>query len=196
MKNMKLFSWIFFGLLCLAQVGVILFQIVTYERTLKEGEVFYLNVLPLDPYDPFRGRYVMLRFEGGNKAPLAKGEMMQVLPKAYAIFEHTENNDSIKEVSFTKPTRGNFLEVTVDALKQKGRLVYKNTKMDPADTVYFALPFDRFYMREELAPQAEKILRLRSGVQVKAKLRVLDGKGVIEDLMVGETSLSRYLLEK
>ena len=64
MKTIKLFSWIFFGLLCVAQLGVILFQIVNYERILKEGEVFYFKVLPLDPYDAFRGRYVSLRFEG------------------------------------------------------------------------------------------------------------------------------------
>jgi len=196
MKNMKLLSWICFGLLCAVQVGVIVFQIMSYERILKEGEVFYLKVSPLDPYDPFRGRYVTLRFDTATKAPLAKGEAMEVLPKAYAIFEHSDQNDSIKEIRFTKPHSGNFLEVTVNVLKQKGRLEYKNTKMDPSDTVYFSLPFDRFYMREALAPKAEKVLRQNSGITVKAKLRILEGKGVIEDLMVADTPLSQFVLNK
>lgn len=194
MKKMKLIGWICFGVLCVAQLGVIVFQIMSYERALKEGEVFYLNVLPLDPYDPFRGRYVMLRFDSNaTKAPLAKGETMQELPKAYALFEHHEANDVIKEVSFSKPRSGHFLEVAVNASLQKGRSIYKNTKMDSADTVYFSLPFDRFYMREELAPKAEKVLRQSSGVKVRAKLRILEGKGVIEDLMVADTPLGQYV---
>lgn len=194
MKKMKLFSWIFFGLLCAAQLGMIVFQILSYERTLKEGEVFYLNVLPLDPYDPFRGRYVMLRFdENATKAPLAKGESMAHHAKAYAVFEHDAQGDRIQEIRFIKPLSGNFLEVSVNALKQKGRAIYKNTKMDPPDTVYFSLPFDRFYMREELAPKAEKVLRQRSGITVRAKLRILEGKGVIEDLMVADTPLGQYV---
>jgi len=57
-----------------------------------------------------------------------------------------------------------------------------------------SLPFDRFYMREEIAPKAEQVLRARSGVTVNAKLRVLNGKGVIEELMVGETPLSQFVL--
>lgn len=60
--------------------------------------------------------------------------------------------------------------------------------------VYFSLPFDRFYMREDLAPKAELLLRAGSGVALKAKLRVLEGKGIIEDLVVGDVSLSQFIL--
>ena len=49
-------------------------------------------------------------------------------------------------------------------------------------------------MREDVAPKAEKVLRLRSGVEVKAKLKVLNGKGVIEELLVGEIPLSEFVL--
>jgi uncharacterized membrane-anchored protein len=185
MKQMKSLFWGIFGLLCVIQLGVIGIQIWSYERILKEGEVYYFNVLPLDPYDAFRGRYVTLRFENANKAVTHDGELNQNTSKAYAILEHNENNDSIKEVRFSKPHEPHFLEVNV----------YKSTaqKADTSNFVYFSLPFDRFYLREDRAPQAEKLLRARSGVKVKAKLRVLDGKGVVEDLMVGETPLSSYL---
>jgi uncharacterized membrane-anchored protein len=189
MKNIKLLSWIFFGLLCAVQLGVIVFQIMSYERILKEGEVFYLKVSPLDPYDPFRGRYVTLRFDTATKAPLAKGEAMKERPKAYAIFEHSDQNDSIKEIRFAKPLSGNFLEVNVSPHYQS-----MTQKDDASKLVYFSLPFDRFYMREEIAPKAEQVLRARSGITVNAKLRVLKGKGVIEELMVGETPLSQFVL--
>jgi uncharacterized membrane-anchored protein len=185
MKQIKNLLWGFFGLLCVVQLGVIGVQIWSYERILKEGEVYYFNVLPLDPYDAFRGRYVTLRFENATKGPTHDGELRKNASKAYAILEHNENNDSVKEVRFSKPHESHFLEVNV----------YKSTtqKTDASNLVYFSLPFDRFYMREDVAPKAETLLRARSGVKVKAKLRVLNGKGVIEDLMVGETPLSSYL---
>lgn len=187
MKTIKLLSWIFFGLLCVAQLGVILFQIVSYERILKEGEVFYFKVLPLDPYDAFRGRYVSLRFENVSKAPLAEGEVSNAQSKGYVILEHNEKADAIKEVRFTKPSSGHFLEVDINFINHES-----NNHM----SANISLPFDRFYMREEIAPKAEQVLRVRSGVTVNAKLRVLEGKGVIEELMVGEIPLSQFVLSK
>lgn len=186
MKHTKQLLWALFGVLCVVQVVVIALGIMRYERILKEGEVFYFKVLPLDPYDPFRGRYVTLRFENANKAPLAEGETLEEQTKGYALLEHHEKGDRIKEIHFKKPVQGDFLEVNV----------YSTThaKKGDSNTVYFSLPFDRFYMREDIAPKAEKVLRIRSGVSVKAKLRVQDGKGVIEDLMVEQTPLSQFVL--
>ena len=188
MKNYKLILGIVFGVLCLAQIGVVLFQIMSYEKILKEGESFYFKVLPLDPYDPFRGRYVTLRFENATKAPIAQGQSKENQSLGYAILEHQENLDSVKEITFIKPQMGNFLEVNVK--NNKLRNIQNNT----SSMVYFSLPYDRFYMREDIAPKAEKVLRLRSGVEVKAKLKVLNGKGVIEELLVGEIPLSEYVL--
>lgn len=106
----------------------------------------------------------------------------------YAILEHQEKLDSVKEITFIKPQIGNFLEVNVKNNK------LKNTQNNTSSMVYFSLPYDRFYMREDIAPKAEKVLRLRSGVEVRAKLKVLNGKGVIEELLVGEIPLSEYVL--
>jgi len=185
MKQIKLISWVLFGLLCLAQLGVIVFQITSYERILKEGEVFYFKVLPLDPYDAFRGRYVSLRFENVSKVPLVGDNVDNEVSKGYAILEHKDARDIVKEVQLTKPSSGNFLEVAIH---------YINHEKDNQISANISLPFDRFYMREEIAPKAEKVLRARSGVSVNAKLRVLNGKGVIEELMVGETPLSQFVL--
>lgn len=188
MKYTKQLLWTLFGVLCVVQVVVIALGVMRYERILSEGEVFYFKVLPLDPYDPFRGRYVTLRFENANSAPLAEGEIVGETSKAYALLEHHEKGDRIKEIRFKKPAQGEFLEVNVYSTN--------NTKKDARNTVYFSLPFDRFYMREDIAPKAEKVLRARSGITVKAKLRVHDGKGVIEDLMVDQTPLSQFVMAK
>ena len=183
MKSYKLLLGIVFGMLCLVQIGVVLFQIMNYEKILKEGESFYFKVLPLDPYDPFRGRYVTLRFENATKAPLAQGQNKKNQSLGYAILEHQEKLDRVKEITFVKPKEGSFLEVNINENRQK----------NASSTVYFSLPYDRFYMREDVAPKAEKVLGLRSGIEVKAKLKVLNGKGVIEELLVGEISLSEFV---
>ncbi len=186
MKSYKLLLGIVFGLLCCVQIGVVLFQIMNYEKILKEGESFYFKVLPLDPYDPFRGRYVTLRFSNATQAPIAQGQSKENQSLGYAILEHQEKFDSVKEITFVKPQMGNFLEVNIHENRQKNAF----------SVVYFSLPFDRFYMREDVAPKAEKVLRLRSGVEVKAKLKVLNGKGVIEELLVGEIPLSEFVLSQ
>lgn len=180
---------ILFGFICAVQLGVIGVSIWSYERILKEGEVYFFTVLPLDPYDAFRGRYVTLRFENANKAPANDAPTAERNSKAYAMLEHTQERDRIKEVRFHKPASGDFLEVDV-------RSAMVTQKASATNVVSFSLPFDRFYLREDKAPQAEKLLRQQSGVKVRAKLRVLEGKGVIEDLMVGEMSLLNYLEEK
>lgn len=184
MKSYKLLLGIVFGVLCLAQIGVVLFQIMSYEKILKEGESFYFKVLPLDPYDPFRGRYVTLRFANATQAPISQGQSKENQSLGYAILEHQEKFDSVKEITFVKPQMGSFLEVNI----------HENRQKNASSMVYFSLPFDRFYMREDVAPKAEKVLRLRSGVEVKAKLKVLNGKGVIEELLVGEIPLSEFVL--
>ena len=67
-------------------------------------------------------------------------------------------------------------------------------KADVSNTVYFSLPFDRFYLREDRAPKAERILRMRDvNVSVKASLRVLNGKAVIENLWIEGVPLVEWM---
>lgn len=178
---------VLFGFVCAVQLGVIGWSIWSYERILQKGEVYFFNVLPLDPYDAFRGRYVTLRFANANKAPAGDTTPHEHLSKAYAMLEHTQEGDRIKEVRFSRPVSGNFLEVNVNS-------TMATQKADTANTVYFSLPFDRFYLREDRAPKAERILRMRDvNVNVKASLRVLNGKAVIENLWIEGEPLVEWM---
>ena len=200
MKHYKLLISIAFGLLCCIQLGVIGFQIVTYERVLKEGEAFYFDVLPFDPYDPFRGRYVTIRFDWDTlKAPLV-GSLEEVAKtgKTYAILEHTKGADRIKEVTPSKPDKGYFIEVT--NVYPESERSEKPTKKEAKELkmIHFSLPFDRFYMREDLAPQAEKLLRFNDekNTDIQAKIKILNGKGVIEDLIINKQPIAQYLMSQ
>ena len=200
MKHYKLLISIAFGLLCCIQLGVIGFQIVTYERVLKEGEAFYFDVLPFDPYDPFHGRYVTIRFDWDTlKAPLV-GSLEEVAKtgKTYAILEHTKGADRIKEVTPSKPDKGYFIEVT--NVYPESERAEKSTKKEAKELkmIHFSFPFDRFYMREDLAPQAEKLLRFNDekNTDIQAKIKILNGKGVIEDLIINKQPIAQYLMSQ
>ena len=200
MKHYKLLISIAFGLLCCIQLGVIGFQIVTYERVLKEGEAFYFDVLPFDPYDPFHGRYVTIRFDWDTlKAPLV-GSLEEITKtgKTYAILEHTKGADRIKEVTPSKPDKGYFIEVT--NVYPESERAEKPTKKEAKELkmIHFSLPFDRFYMREDLAPQAEKLLRFNDekNTDIQAKIKILNGKGVIEDLIINKQPIAQYLMSQ
>ncbi len=202
-KRYSLFIAIAFGLLCFIQLGVIGFQVMTYERILKEGEAFYFDILPLDPYDPFRGRYVTIRFNRNILSAPLVGDVKNIerQGKAYAILEHSKEGDKIKEIRLSRPQNGVFLEVEELYMGEIAEAVDQGKKKIPP-LVYFSLPFDRFYMREDLAPKAENILRRSRSIEgederelsTKAKIKVLNGKGVIEDLTIDDQPITQYLL--
>ena len=62
---------IFFGLLIVAQVAVPLQMIQQRETVLREGELFRFKTEPIDPADPFQGRYVWLQIED-DFVPISK----------------------------------------------------------------------------------------------------------------------------
>jgi len=62
----------------------------------------------------------------------------------------------------------------------------------------FDWPFDRFYLNEKLAPEADKWLAesLRGAKGVTAEVRVLDGRAVLFDLSLGGRSFREHLKER
>lgn len=59
----KHWRWLLFALLCVAQWAVPLAMVQRAERTLSEGTAYRFRTAPVDPADPFRGRYVTLDFD-------------------------------------------------------------------------------------------------------------------------------------
>jgi uncharacterized membrane-anchored protein len=140
-----------------------------------------LRTAPVDPYDAFRGRYVALQFEESSaplqaKHPVARGQRLYVL-----LENDADGFARFKEATPVLPQGSDYLQVL--------------TKWtDPEKhTVTFALPFDRFYMQETIAPQAEQMYRKHSrpGQQdAYALVRVRDGLGVVENLYIGDTPIA------
>jgi hypothetical protein len=79
-----------------------------------------------------------------------------------------------------------------------GRFVRVHVRWASNDSVHFEWPFDRYYLNEKLAPEADRWLAesLRSAKGVLAEVRVLDGRAVLADLTLDGKSFRTHLQER
>lgn len=171
-----------FAFLVVAQLAVPAWMITSRERTLRDGEAYKFKTAPVDPYDPFRGRYVALAVEP-ELAPLPKGAMLYRNQKVYAVLERDEEGFAkVSELTLTRPDTDNYIQVKVSYVDN--------------NSARLRWPFDRYYMDEHLAPQAEEAYRDNSrGENRSAHLvvRVRGGAAVLEELYIEGKPIGEYL---
>lgn len=171
------FSWRLplFLVACLAQLWVPASMIVRAERTLAEGELFRFRTAPVDPADLVRGRYVALGFQETRGAPLdaqpfAPGQTVHAL-----LERDVEGFARIAGVAHEAPEVDAYLTVEVERVDE--------------DAIQVRFPIDRFYLPEQKAPEAERLYAKEAGRAAWAAIRVRAGQAVIEDLVIGGTSV-------
>lgn len=189
MSELKSHGWKFalFAVLCLAQLGVPGSMILKHERTLKQGEVFRIHCEPVDPVDLFRGRYVRIRLEE-LRMPM-EGSMHDGFwnePAFLSIEKDDEGFMKLVGVSFEEPAQGLYF-------KAKASADYRNRE-DGRNDLIAELPFDRFYMREDLAPKAERAYR-RGETEAFVTIRVLNGFAALEELYLDGKPVAEFLSE-
>ena len=167
---MKTLPFILFGIAVLAQWAAPLSQIWTHEQVLAKGTLIKLKCSAPDPYDPLRGRYLAVR-PTQDEAPVPAGVKLTRGMQVYALFTTgADGFATISSLSLTPPASGAYLRL-------KSGYVYDNK----ASIIW---PFDRFYVNEKLAPEADKWFaeNIRSAQGITAEVRVLNGRAVLEDL--------------
>ena len=177
----KLFI-LFFAFMCLAQWLVPLNFVFKQEDALNSGRVFKFKTMPVDPVDFFRGRYIQLRFVE-NTFPLDTNEHWKNGERAYALLSHDLDGYAIiSSLSRNKPPgNADFITINLD-------YVYR----DSLEHAVLSFPFDKFYMQEDKAPEAEKFLnsvQQDSSTVIYAKVKIKNGFSSLEDVIVDEESL-------
>ena len=183
------------------QIGTMGYMIIRRELALRNGVVCRFLTAPVDPYDAFRGRYVALDTAEANSQlcdrEYARGQ------RIYAVIGEGTNGYSMIERLTPRP------EAEAVCIQTRVLSCWEEYHQLPAGTngaarakrirhttrvptgqyrVRYALPFDRFYMDEKLAPEAERAYldASRRGKQEGVVVvRVWRGLGVIEDLELG-----------
>lgn len=176
---MKNIAFIAFIVACLVQIGVPTGMVIHHEKVLKEGRVFRFKTAPVDPNDPFRGKYVQLRFDN-NFAYVPDPNEWTAGETAYAtLYNDYDGFAQIETLEKILPADNqDCLEVKIDYISD--------------GAVYVKLPFDRFYLKENLAPQAEERYFEASRdttVSTYALVHVKNGKAVLEDVQINGKSI-------
>ena len=182
---MKMVPLILFGLTVVGQWAVPLAQIRAHEQILAQGALIRLKCSAPDPYDPLRGRYLAVRPEQGM-APVLEGQEIRKGGQGYAVLE--TGNDGLARVSALssfRPASGDFIRVKAG---------WRGDRNEQA----ILWPFDRFYINEKLAPEADEWFRenVRGEQAIVAEVRVLEGRAVLADLTCEGRSFREILKER
>jgi uncharacterized membrane-anchored protein len=179
-----------FALFAAACVYAPLSIVWKYENTLRHGVSYKFRTKPVDPYDAFRGRYVTLAFEDefletpeDKQAEAAQGNLAYV---RLAV----DGDGFAMPVEVSQSRIAGDDVITVD-YAYRG-ISWQNNKRHGWRLVY---PFSRYYLPEDIAPEAEKLYmeanrRVNNATQETQKMpayvtvRVRNGVGVIEELYI------------
>lgn len=188
MINRKMLLF-FFVLVALAQLYVPAKMIFDREDVLEKGTEYKFKTAPIDPSDPFRGKYITLNYEN-NTMNVKNNGYWADRESVYVTFFTDENGFAgIGNITKEKPSD------TQNFLKTKMRLIY-SYDVDPNVKLVLDYPFDRFYMEEFKANDAEQVYSrsLRDTSRVTYALVVIkNGAAVLKDVLIDGISIEEIV---
>ena len=185
MKRVKLIAFILVMVIYLAYP---VWLISSYESILEGGEVYRFELIPVDPFDAFRGKYIDLRYEGtsaniiGDPGDFSKGSPIYV-----DIVQDTAGFSKFENAWSQRPDLENYVKTTAISHSEK--------------KVHFKVPFNRYYLPEDYAPVAEEVYNNLTGnrnvepMQAYVDVRIKNGKSVIEEIYFEGKPILDYLYD-
>ena len=176
-----------FVLVAVAQLAVPVVLILQRAAILRTGRAYKFRTRPVDPADPFRGRYVQLAFDQ-NHAPWRSHAELQHGQELFAcVADGSDGFAVIQEVKAVRPDQRDYVKVQVSWWQK--------------NEVYFTLPFDRYYLQETKAPKAEQTYQehnRRSSISsdTYVVVRIKAGDAVLADLYVGGQPIQAYFTNR
>lgn len=172
---------ILFAAVAAAQLAVPAWMIVDREITLRQGQSLRFKCKPVDPYDAFRGRFLVLGIESDTVTWTGR----QMLPRGQPVYallaEGPGGFTEVTGLSMTRPKEGNAIQARVDGIVP-GKIM-------------LSFPFDRYYMDEYNAPEAERAYERSDRTEKPAYItvRVRGTKSVLEELYIADMPVRDYL---
>lgn len=180
---MKANKWYLIGF-----IGMVLLQwlvpgrmILQSEGDLDKGTQYKFLVSPVDPNDPFRGKYLTLNY----RANTVQGEFLESYGKGSPVFVSIREDASgfaeAYRVSHLKPEdTSDFTEARVTGIQP----------FEGGTKITFSYPFRKYYVNEKKASEIEKAFQQAAGendFDTYAVVRVRNGRGLLEDLVINGT---------
>ena len=179
--NYKKFGTLLFVLMVLAQLYVPLSMIIGQENVLQKGKKYHFKTAPIDPNDPFRGKYIALNFEDNYCAVKDKKDWLPG-DEVFGIIAERNGYAYVQSLVKEEPKVENYLKLTIQS----------HVDFDNINKVYFDYPFEKYYMEESKAEGAEVVYRERQIDTLMvgyAVVYIKNGFGAIHDVKVGDSSI-------
>lgn len=173
-------------------------KIIRFEFPLAPPAIVRFNAGIYDPYDPFRGRYVAIRAQQAQ-VTLARGAdgepALDLSSRLYLVIEPDEKGMA-KIVDLAEKPQAEKINLRLD--KYSARLLWRNKVDTGYDTYGVSLPFNRFYMNEKLAPEAERVFLqfTRGGTAGRCQIVVKiyrDGTYAIDGIEIDGIPIHEFL---
>lgn len=186
MKKIKLqHLFMLFALVAIVQLFVPVQMILGQETILNAGTAYKFRTQPIDPSDPFRGKYIILRYE--MNAGVSKDSLWERFENAYVYLK----KDSMGFAELMKVSK-TPLHIENDFVIVKTSWYDKNKKI-----IHFNLPFDRFYMEENKAKPAEDAFREAQRDSLPNNtyglVYIKEGEAVLKDVLINEIPIADYV---
>lgn len=174
-----------FTLTAIAQLAVPSKMIYDSEKTADYGTEYKFRTRPIDPTDPFRGKYITLSFD--DTKVTVKDTTWKHRDEGYVYIKADKDGFARVTNLSHKP-----LDIPDDYFKAKV-WAYNGT-------IEIEFPFDRYYMEEGKAYEAEMAYREYNSDNTDAKpayavVAVRDGHTVLKDVIIDGMPVREYVLE-
>jgi uncharacterized membrane-anchored protein len=162
-------------------------MILHRENILQSGKEYKFKTAPVDPSDPFRGKYITLQYDARMARVEYKYNWQNDEPVYVLLSTDKDGYAVIDKAVKEKPTgTNNFVKAKVDYISYDSLL-------------YINYSFDRYYMEEAKAPDAEKIYResIRdSSYKTYALVNIKNGEAVLKDVLINGVSIKQITASK
>ena len=180
MKKKHLF--IAFIAVAIIQILIPLSMVFDQELILATGEAYKFKTQPIDPNDPFRGKYITLNYEINRYE-----ENTQVWDIHEDVYVYLKN-DSLGFAQIDTISKKKIASKTDYVIANVSWLSSYDS------TVHFDFPFERFYMEESKAQPAEDLFSFESEeLESYALIYVKKGKAIIKDVYINNIPIATYL---
>ena len=184
MKTIHIF--LIFIAVVLLQLFVPAKMIFDREVVLETGTVYKFKTRPIDPSDPFRGKYVTLQYDMSTAKSVDS-----TLQRGDKIFVYIETDS----LGFAKLHSVSKTEKLINKDYVEAKVQWYNSK---SKSINFDLEFNRYYMEEFKAKPAEDIYRAYNRRRdtlntTYASVAVKDGEAVLKDVYINDKSILYYI---
>lgn len=155
----------------------------------KHGTLYKFQSAPVDPVNPFKGRYVRLNFSETQYAA-KKGHGLQNGQKIFVEFTVDETGFAhIGSLRKIPPAENQYVAATINYIN--------NWDKEHGDIIHIKYPFEEYYTQEFNAPKIEKLYQ-DSSMQPErtyALVNIYKGDAVIEKFYINDQPVESLLKE-